>query len=151
MGWKRPHTSGNPNRRRVDPKADAPVITWKDPQAGYGLARREVPAKYKNPGTFTDSFRDKLKLGAMFVAKVELSEIEREEPNYPFPTLRKAVRQELVVVAKGMSMIYAGTVRIKERARVARQQVDLEVPKHTFIIPFVGRCIIHDLRLVRPM
>jgi hypothetical protein len=149
MGWRRPHSSQNPNTRVPDPKDDEKVITWKDPDEEYGLAKREVPAKYRNPGTFASSFKEKLQIGAFMVAKANLEKIDREQPNYPFPTLRRITKRERTCVPKGMSMIYAGTVRVKERARCAGEQVDLEVPKHTFIIPNVGRCIIHDLRLVK--
>ena len=113
------------------------------------MAKREVPAKYRNPGTFVSSYKEKLVIGAPMVTKVNLEKIERERPNYPFPTLRRITSRERICVPKGMLMIYAGTVRVKERARCAGEKVDLEVPKHTFIIPHVGRCIIHDLRLVK--
>jgi len=151
MGWKRPHSSKNPNRRAAAPKEGRRTITWKDSDEKYGLAIRERPGAYINPGSPTGSFKQTLHLGGSFTARFELSEIERDVRVYPFPTLRIARNQDLIVVPRGMSMIYAGTVRVTERARVARQQVDLEVPKHTFVIPFVGRCIIHDLRLVKPM
>jgi len=114
---------------------------------GYGLAKREKPARYRSPGTFCASYKQKLVIGAAMVATVPLIVIPHEKPQYPFPTLRRAYRREAASVPKGMFMIYAGTVRVKERARVARETVDLEVPKHTFIIPNVGRCIIHDMRL----
>jgi len=122
---------------------------WKDPQEQYGLARREKPARYQDPGTFTPSFKGKLVIGAPMVAAALLTKIEREKPHYPFPTLAQAYPNQAVHVPVGMLLIYAGTVRVVERARVSRQTVDMEVPKHTFIIPNVGRCIIHDLRLVK--
>ena len=146
--WKQPHTSGNPNRRAHSPKRPKKVIVWKDPEAQYGLARRERPARYQSPGVFMPSFKAKLVIGAGMVAKTDMVKIEREKPNYPFPTLAQAYPNQAVAVPRGMFMIYAGTVRVKERARVAGERVDIDVPKHTFIIPNVGRCIIHDLRLV---
>jgi hypothetical protein len=148
MAWRPPHSSGNPNRRRHASKEPKPVITWKDPDAGYGLGRREKPLRYRSPGVFTSSFKEKLTIGALMAARLPMSKIDKERPNYPFPTLREAYRRELIVVPVGACMIYAGTVRVVERVRSNRQLVDMEVPKHTFIIPNIGRCIIHDLRLV---
>jgi len=144
--WKQPHSSGNPNRvtQRKRPKK---VITWKDPQAQYGLTRRERPARYQDPGRFMPGFKAKLVIGAPMVTKVPMERVDLELKCYPFPTLRQCYRGAPTVPA-GMLLIYAGTVRVAERARVARQRVDMEVPKHTFIIPNVGRCIIHDLTLV---
>ena len=74
--------------------------------------------------------------------------IEKEQPHYPFPTLKRARSAKSASVPRGLLLIYSGTVRVRERARVAGETVDMDVPKHTFIIPNVGRCIIHDLRLV---
>jgi hypothetical protein len=146
--WKQPHTSGNPNRVAKPRRRPKKLITWKDPEAGYGLTRRERPAHYQSPGVFTPSFKAKLVIGAGMVARADLIKIEREQPSYPFQTLAQAYQNQAVTVPRGMFMIYAGTVRVRERARVAGERVDMEVPKHTFIIPNVGRCIIHDLRLV---
>lgn len=94
-------------------------------------------------------FKARLVIGAPMVAAQPLIKIEQESPQYPFPTLRASYPNQAVHVPVGMLLIYAGTVRVVERARVDRQTVDIEVPKHTFIIPNVGRCIIHDLRLVK--
>ena len=72
-----------------------------------------------------------------------------QTPTYPFIQLRQSYNAGYAHVMPGMLLIYAGTVRVKERARVAGQTVDMEVPKHTFIVPNIGRCIIHDLALVK--
>jgi hypothetical protein len=149
MTWRQPHSSGNPNRVTRRAKRAKRIIAWKDPETEYGLTRRERPARYHDPGTFMPSYKVRLVIGALMAASIDLERIDPESKSYPFPTLRGCTRKGREAVPTGTLLIYAGTVRVVERARVARQRVDIEVPKHTFIVPNVGRCIIHDLRLVK--
>jgi hypothetical protein len=122
---------------------------------GYGLMRRQKPGRYQDPGTFTSSYKTKLVIGAPMVTKVALELVPGQQKSYPYPTMQSvstrwvlSSSRNLGTVRAGTLCIYSGTVRVKERARVAYEKVDIEVPKHTFIIPNVGRVIIHDLGLM---
>lgn len=154
MAWGKPlNHGGNPNpatqeQRKARRKARKKVITWKDPSVGYGLTKREKPASWQDPGLFAPKFKEQLVLGAPMVTKVGLEPYK--DVCYPFQPLRASyLPGDQAPVKAGSWLTYAGTVRVRERVRAARQTVDMEVPKHTFIVPGFGRCIIHDLNLVR--
>lgn len=133
---------------KLKPKAQRELtkdVDWVEPDVGYGLATRNKPGRYKDAGVLKPTFKARLVIGASMVASSALS--VRNVDGYPFPSLVSR-RPAGVTVPRGQLMIYAGTVRVKERARVRGETVDMDVPKHTFIVPGVGRVIIHDLTLV---
>lgn len=135
---------GPPKTRQAPKKKD---ITWVDPAVGYGLTKREKPARYRDPGVTALTFEAKLVVGALMVTRGRLSELH-PMGSYPFPVMHGGFARGGVVLPHKVYVIYAGAVRCTERVRVNGELADLEVPKHTFIGP-TGRFILHDLRLVK--
>jgi hypothetical protein len=150
MAWRRPHTSGNPNTRKVTGKEHDVTITWKNPQEGYGLPLRQKPATYRDAVALKHDTRTRLQAGAMFFLTRDMCLID--DPAYPFPSLVPAYRGQPVRTpvraTKGSVLLCSGSVRVKERANVAGELREVEVPKQVFVVPGVGRCIVHGRHLV---
>jgi hypothetical protein len=126
------------------------VISWVDPDVGYGLAKRPKPARYRDPGVLSPAFKARLVVGALVTAKAPLTRVPPSlVESYPLPVLVDQRPRGPVVLPAGTSLIYAGTVRVRSRARINGEWTDMQVPKHTFVAPNLGRVIIHDLSLIR--
>lgn len=145
-----------PRRSRVR----KPRIMWNDPVTGPAevVARKAFSSKdlptapplYQPSREASQAVNDSLVIGGAVVTQYSMTP-ETEAFNrigYPYPPLVRWEGNTPSRVPAGSLLMYAGGVRCTERKFVNGGVLDVRVIKHTFITP-MGRCIVHDLSLLR--
>lgn len=136
----------------LPPKKGELRPVWKNPEVEAQVKSRATPAEYQPIPEVTPELEGSLVPGGSVVAAHDLSLGERGV--YPYPALVRFYGGTggSVPVPKGSLLMYAGCLRSLERKWVPAQgrYVNVQVHKHTFITP-LGRCIIHDFGLIRPV
>lgn len=127
------------------------AIEWKDPSIGpKGTARQHVPSRYKAPKEVPAEVIDWLVVGAPVMATCDL-QLATDRGVYPFaPLMQYRGEPGMCPIPRGSLLMYTGTVRGTERKRISGKLLDFQVLKHTFVTP-QGRCILHDLRHIKPV
>jgi len=125
------------------------TIEWKDPQTGPISSKRAIPAPYKAPVSLKNNeIASALVTGHPVMAKFDMK-ISTERGVYPFAPLEKYHGDDgKAPVPKGSLLMYSGPVRVSERKVISGVPHEVRVVKHTFITP-VGRCIVHDLNVLK--
>jgi hypothetical protein len=135
-----------PNVKRLRKRPRKNDIVWVTPNAATNVALKKIPERYIDPikTPHSDAVRAKLMMFAPFITIYDMHLIP---DGYQFPVLDTGLGKQgkQIRVPAGTIIMYAGNVPAIERVRIGKETKDVDVMKHTFIVPNVGRVIIHSL------
>lgn len=129
---------------------------WNDAITGPIAALAAAPAYYREPSPIPLDVAAVLDVGGAVVAAFDLC-LSPDRGVYPFaPLVRYFGDPANPPIKQGSLLMYTGQIRVTERRprpnagfHSNNKDLTVRVMKHTFITP-MGRCIVHDLDLLRP-
>jgi hypothetical protein len=124
-------------------------ITWKvDRKASPPTRHRQYFPDVPIPEELREVYEKHLMPGELFVVNTTLRvapDVGREPPPYPY-VIEYGYGDEHVAAQKGDVAIYAGQVRVEERAGKGL----IRVPRHSFIVRG-GRYLLTNLHWLKPV